>query len=225
MHVGAGSMNDLEHLLAGLDAHPAWTVVLLFPNSKLPAARKGGPGQVTIDRDRVVIHVRHGGNIGLKAGVSADLVIHDIDNAIAYAELWDLLGPLTDATVCTASGKLHAWTQWVPGVPARLMTPAGEVVGEPRRGGVPRSGRPETTSRWPSAPPSQIDGKRYRFTASADLTRALPEIPEPWRAYFARVVPKTRCSPPRHLAQCPRGSLRGGDAAARCAQLARGERS
>lgn len=51
-------MNDLDHLLAGLDAHQTWRVVLLFPNSKLPAASKGDSWSVTGDRDRIVSHLR-----------------------------------------------------------------------------------------------------------------------------------------------------------------------
>lgn len=187
-------MSDLDHLLAALDAHPTWMVVLLFPNSKLPAARKGEPWSVMRDRDRIAAHVANGGNVGLKAGVNANLVIHDIDNALAYAELWDRLGPLADATVQTASGKLHTHTRWAPGIPAKLVTPDGEVVGEPRRGETV-AGQDTNNQQMAVCPPSRINGRAYRFTEDADLTRELPEIPETWRHYFARSTPAPATSP------------------------------
>jgi len=187
--VNAAGELDLEHLLAALAVRPQWQAVLLWSNTKLPAARKGELWPVTRDRDRIVRHVRDGGNVGLKAGAAADLVIFDIDNSLAFAELWDQLGPLADATVTTASGKIHTYTRWAPGVPAKLMTPEGEVVGEPRRGET-AIGQAGNNQQMAVCPPSQIDGKRYRFIEGADLTRALPEIPKPWLAYFARVAPQ-----------------------------------
>lgn len=187
-------MNDLDHLLAGLDAHQTWRVVLLFPNSKLPAARKGDSWSVTGDRDRIVSHVRQGGNVGLRAGLSTNLVIHDIDNSIAYAELWDELGPLADATVQTASGKLHTYTRWAPGIPAKLVTPDGEVVGEPRRGEM-TLGQTENNQQMGVCPPSRIDGHSYRFLEGVDLTRPLPAIPTAWMTYFARFVSTPSAAP------------------------------
>jgi hypothetical protein len=176
---------DLDHLLAALEVRTEWAVVLLRPNAKLPAARKGGPWPVTRDLDHIARHVATGGNVGLKAGATADLVIHDIDNALAYAELWDLLGPLADAIVQTASGKLHTYTRWVPGIPAKLVTPAGEVVGEPRRGET-TAGQVKNNQQMGVCPPSRIEGRHYRFIEGVDLAQPLPRIPASWSSYFAR---------------------------------------
>jgi hypothetical protein len=179
--------SDLDHLLGAIDARPSWAAVLLRPNAKVPAS-SGGTWAVTRDHDRIVQHLAAGGNVGLRAGAEADLVIHDIDNSLAYAELWDRLGPLADATVQTASGKIHVYTSWAPSVPAKVVTLAGEIVGEPRRGEMQMA----------VCPPSRIKGRVYRFLEGVDLTRPLPEIPKRWTDYFARFTARASALP-RHL--------------------------
>jgi hypothetical protein len=193
---GHGVSDDLDHLLAALDRRPRWIVVLLWPNTKSPAACKGEPWPVTRDHALITTHVRRRGNVGLKAGADADLVIHDIDNALAYADLWDLLGPLASATVQTATGKLHTYTGWAPGIPSKLVTPSGEVVGEPRRGEM-TPGQDMNNQQMAVCPPSQINGRSYRFVDGIDLTQPLPEIPDSWRSYFVRLTSSARAVPPR----------------------------
>jgi hypothetical protein len=178
---------DVDRVLAALDHRPGWGVVLLRGNAKVPVA-SDGTWAITRDADPIVRHLEAGGNIGVRGGPEADLVIFDIDHGPAYAELWDRLGPLADATVETAHGKLHTYTRWAPGVPATLVTPDGEVVGEPRRGAM----------QYAVCPPSTIEGRPYRFLDGVDLTRPLPEIPRAWLDYFARVALKLS-APPRDV--------------------------
>jgi len=185
---------DLDHLFAALEAHPTWRVVLLRPNGKKPLADQRGHWQVTQDRDAIAAYIASGGNVGLRAGVRENLAIFDVDDLVAYAELWDHLGPLGDATVITASGKQHVYTQWAPGIPSKLVTPDGVVVGEPRRGEMTVT-QVDHNQQMAVCPPSQVDGRSYRFVDGIDLAQPLPEIPPRWVDYFRQTSVRPSAMP------------------------------
>jgi hypothetical protein len=95
--------NDLDHVLAALDLRPGRGVVLLQRNAKVPISADG-TWAITREHDQIAQHLADGGNIGLRGGAAADLVIHDVDNGLAYADLGARLGPLAGATVDSTLG-------------------------------------------------------------------------------------------------------------------------
>jgi Bifunctional DNA primase/polymerase, N-terminal len=190
--------SDLDRLLAAMRAHP-WLVVPCRRRAKRPSAiAPGDPWLVTNDPGQIREWVGDGNNVGLMAGEAFRLAIIEVDDASGFADLCRVLGPLGTPTVSTARGRAHHYVAWEPGIPGTLIGLHGEVIGEPRRGGVVAGQDPEP-QQMAVAPPSYvvdrakgIDGP-YRWADGFDPTAPLPQLPAPWRRYFARM---TRPRPP-----------------------------
>jgi hypothetical protein len=179
--------SDADRLLAALACHP-WRLVWCRSDRKAPFVPiKGAPWIVTDDRHQVRAWLDGGRNVGLVGSEETELAILDIDDPTGFADLVRVLGPLGTPTVHTASGKVHFYVAWEPGIPGTVIGLHGEVIGEPRRGGMVAGAPPR--QQMGICPPSRYAGGAYRFAPGVDLTAPLPRLPDPWRRYFARMAP------------------------------------
>jgi hypothetical protein len=177
--------NDLDHTLAAMVAH-AWTLVLCRPRSKAPSADPDGHWLTTMESDEVSAHVAAGGNLGLCAGTHSRLALLDPDHPAEWARLVRALGTPGKAWVRTGSGKEHVYVAWEPSLPAKILSPDGEIVGEVQRGGADGGGHQHCL-----IPPSVHPDTGHRYIWLVDpATEPLLRLPEAWRAWFGR--PRTR---------------------------------
>jgi hypothetical protein len=152
-----------------------WSSVLLYPNTKMPAAPAGETWPLTSDPDVVASHLARGGNVGLLGGERNGLAIFDIDDRDAFAEIEAALGPLGEPWVETGSGKSHVYKRWEAGFPAKLRW-RNVIIGEIQRGPglqqvvMPPSIHPDTR-------------RRYRWLV-APATAMLSRLSVRWRQHL-----------------------------------------
>lgn len=164
------TVTETDVTLAAIEHH-GWHVVLLAPRAKHPMP--GQPWTTTADVNRVMKHLRGGGNIGLDCGPQSGIAVLDFDDLEAAKEINRVLGAL-DVTVLTGSGKFHCYVQFEKGLPAKIRWRSGKI-GEVQRGPhqqvvLPPSIHPET-------------GKPYQWAVNP-VTWSPPLLSERWRAHL-----------------------------------------
>jgi hypothetical protein len=170
-------VTDLDLLLAAVELHD-WDVVLLDAREKRPPL--GCPWAITGDADVAEAHAKAGGNLGIVAATSG-LAILDADDLELFGIMCEELGAPGLPTVRTGSGKIHVYTSWLSGLPAKLLW-RGRKVGEIQRG--PRQQVVAPGSIHPS-------GQPYRWLLNPLAWDPEP-LPRSWRAYLAEPAPEPK---------------------------------
>jgi hypothetical protein len=159
-----------------------WPVLMLQPNSKLPATAHGVKDATTDEATiRGWFAERPFANVGIAAGSASGLVVYDIDPRNGGSDSWEAWqaehGKVPDGAMqLTAGGGVHHLAAYVEGVRSTKLRDGIDLLSD---------------GRYFVAFPSVVGGRQYTWELSSDPFDGVAPfaIPDSWRSVAPRTAP------------------------------------